>query len=250
MILDRFIAHLWLKWSGWPKAADRLARLAIRYRKHVSSDEYMRFLLALDEKVYSLEGPAAVAAEGGVHPKHRLTDYHGFFISRISATESALDIGCGHGLLSEDIARQAGARVTGIELSQANVAKARAEHAHPDVTYIHGDACRDLPDSHFDVVILSNVLEPIEDRVELLRQVQAGARPSRWLLRVPLFERDWRVPLKKELGLEWRLDVTHHTEYTLESFREEMEQAGLDIAHLEVRWGEIWAECVPQENQQ
>jgi len=57
-----------------------------------------------------------------------------------------------------------------------------------------------------------------------------------------LFERDWRVPLKKELGVEWRLDTTHETEYTLESFKEEIANAGLSITHLEVQWGEIWAQ--------
>lgn len=62
---------------------------------------------------------------------------------------------------------------------------------------------------------------------------------------VLVFERDWRVPFKQELGIEWRLDHTHETEYTLESFQEEADMAGLKIAHLEVRWGEIWSELVP-----
>ena len=34
---------------------------------------------------------------------------------------------------------------------------------------------------------------------------------------------------------------THETEYTLETFAEEMKEAGLSIQHLEVRWGEIWS---------
>ncbi len=46
----------------------------------------------------------------------------------------------------------------------------------------------------------------------------------------------------KELGVKWRLDATHEIEYTLEVFAEEMEDAGLKTDHLEVRWGEIWAE--------
>jgi len=70
---------------------------------------------------------------------------------------------------------------------------------------------------------------------------------QRFLLRVPLFERDWRVPLKKELGVEWRLDSTHENEYTLESFQEEIQEAGLKIQYLEVRWGEIWCEAVTSE---
>ena len=65
------------------------------------------------------------------------------------------------------------------------------------------------------------------------------------LIRVPLFERDWRIPLRRELGVEYRLDPTHETEYTLESFAAEMHEAGLRVTHQEVRWGEVWAECEP-----
>jgi hypothetical protein len=62
------------------------------------------------------------------------------------------------------------------------------------------------------------------------------------LIRVPLFERAWEVPLRKELGLEWRSDATHETEYTEESFAQEMDAAQLTLVHQEIRWGEIWAQ--------
>jgi hypothetical protein len=77
--------------------------------------------------------------------------------------------------------------------------------------------------------------------------VQAKLTPSRWLIRVPLFERHWSVPLKQELGIDYRLDPTHQIEYTQESFAAEMRQTGLEIVHQEVRWGEIWAELKPGE---
>jgi len=64
-------------------------------------------------------------------------------------------------------------------------------------------------------------------------------------LSVPLFDRDCLVPLSKELGLEWRLDKTHETEYTQESFDAEMTAAGLRVAHWGIRWGAIWAEVKP-----
>ncbi len=62
-----------------------------------------------------------------------------------------------------------------------------------------------------------------------LRVLKKEQAPPGFLIRVPLFERDWCAGLKRELGLEWRLDHTHETEYTLESFKTEMEQAGLEI---------------------
>jgi len=106
-----------------------------------------------------------------------------------------------------------------------------------------------LPDEKFDVVILSNVLEHLPGRPLFLRCLYETFQPERFLIRVPLFERDWRVPLKKELGVEWRLDRTHEIEYTQESFEAEIEEAGLVIAHLEVRWGEIWAEVTSDKRE-
>ncbi len=142
----------------------------------------------------------------------------------------------------------AGAYVVGIDLNPDNIAHARQRYAHPGVEYRLGDVAQELRDGPFDVVILSNILEHLPQRPAFLRRVQEVAGPSRLLIRVPLFERDWRVPLKKELGIEWRLDPTHKTEYTLESFAEEMAAASLRITYQEVRWGEIWAEAVPDDS--
>jgi hypothetical protein len=36
------------------------------------------------------------------------------------------------------------------------------------------------------------------------------------------------VPLKKEIGADYRLDQTHYIEYTLEELRQEMDEAGLE----------------------
>jgi hypothetical protein len=50
--------------------------------------------------------------------------------------------------------------------------------------------------------------------------------------------------MKRELGLEWRLDLTHETEYTQESFTPEICEAGLRINYQETRWSKIRAEVV------
>jgi len=223
-------------------AAATLARLAREYARSHSPAETLRFLFDLDTRLYSLEGETAVAYGGGVHTKHRHIRYHDFFVERIAAGETVLDIGCGYGAVACDVATRSAAVVTAIDLNPQNIQQARERHAGAGVTYIHGDATRDLPAGHYDVVILSNVLEHIEHRVEFLKRVSQAATPDRWLLRVPLFEREWRVPLKKELGLDWRLDPTHFTEYTQESFEQEIAEAGLEITHKEIRWGEIWSE--------
>ncbi len=218
--------------------------LVARRADKLPADEALRFLFRLDAELYQLQGRKATDYGGGTHTKHRHLRYHDFFVDRIGAGDRVLDIGCGNGALARDVAERAGARVVAIDHSSANIAAAREQHAHPQVTYQVADALKEVPEGPFSAVILSNVLEHLTDRPVFLRQLAETTGAKRFLIRVPLFERDWRVPLKQELGVEWRLDPTHVTEHTLESFAEEMADAGLTVVHQEVRWGEIWAEAV------
>jgi len=222
-----------------PQFESLIYQLVARRVAALPPDEALRFLFRLEAALYSLQGQKAIEYDGGLHTKHRHTRYHDFFVSRIRAGERVLDIGCGMGAVAYDVAEKARAYVVGIDLNPDSIAQARQRYAHSRVEYRVGDALQEFPDGPFDVVILSNVLEHLPERPAFLRRVQEVARPSRFLIRVPLFERDWRVPLKQELGVEWRLDTTHETEYTLESFAEEMAAAGLRITHQEVRWGEL-----------
>lgn len=213
--------------------------------KSLPPDQVLRFLFRLDERLYAIQSRLAVAYDGGIHTKHRHMNYHNFFISCIKADERILDIGCGIGAVAYDVAEKSGARVIGLELEAHNLAQARQNFSHPQVSYCLGDALIGFIKTPIDVVILSNVLEHLPERPQFLQRIQETVQPKRILIRVPLFERDWRVPLKRELGVEWRLDPTHETEYTLESFAMEMDEAKLQVIYQEVRWSEIWAETRP-----
>ncbi|MFX0022553.1 MAG: class I SAM-dependent methyltransferase [Candidatus Hermodarchaeota archaeon] len=202
----------------------------------------LKFLLNLDQEIYSLTGIESIRYEGGLHTKHRHTKYHDFFIKNINDGDHVLDIGCGNGLLSYDIIQNVNnVKLIGIDISKEKIETAKEKYIHPNLKFINGNALKDLPNKKFDVVILSNVLEHFENRVEFLKQVKRRTKSSTYLVRVPLFERDWRVPLKKELGLDYRLDPTHYIEYTQEKFFEELEKVSLKVENLEIRWSEIWA---------
>jgi SAM-dependent methyltransferase len=227
-------------------SAKRLLRLfVVGILKALPPKATLRLLFRMEQWLYYLEGQIAIAYGNGVHPKHHLTNYHDFFVERVSPNERVLDVGCGIGAVAHEVATRSGAQVVGIDLNPNHIAQARERYAHPRVEYHVGDAQKDLPNGHFDAIILSNILEHLPDRSAFLRQLWRRFSPSCILIRVPLFERDWRVPLKRELGVEWRLDPTHETEYTLDSFVEEIEAAGLRIISQQVRWGEIWAETAP-----
>jgi SAM-dependent methyltransferase len=184
----------------------------------------------------------AIRYEGGIHPKHRLTAYHRFFTERIRKGETVLDVGCGVGAVAFSLA-EAGAVVTGIDLNEINICEARKRFHHPNLIFIHGDACLELPLGPFDVTVLSNVLEHLSERTVFLKRLVSTTNIKRLLIRVPMLTRDWTVPLKQELGLPYYSDPTHETEYTYDSFTAELKDAGLKIDYLQVIWGEIWAEA-------
>jgi len=203
----------------------------------------MWVLLRVDDLLTRCINRLALLYDDGVHVKHRLMRYHDFFVDRIGQGERVLDVGCGYGAVAYSVASKAGAVVTGIDLNAGNIEKARQRFKHPNLTFLEGDALNNLPAGRWDVILLSNVLEHLDRRVEFLATVQQHLNPARWLIRVPMINRDWRVPLRQELGLFYFSDRTHFTEYTQESFEKELLAAGLSITHVQYNWGEIWAEA-------
>ncbi|MEK7619978.1 MAG: methyltransferase domain-containing protein [Patescibacteria group bacterium] len=198
----------------------------------------VRLALKLHTLSYKLASRFAIGAEGGLHPKHRLMNYHQFFLDHIRPTDRVLDIGCGNGALAYDLAGKT-AHVTGIDLNKKNKQAWETRFARGNLLYLVADATTFSPEERFDVVVLSNVLEHIEHRVEFLKRVKHLA--PLFLIRVPMLDRDWITLYKKELGLEYRLDTTHETEYTLENFTKELHDAGLFIRSHSIQFGEIWA---------
>lgn len=197
-----------------------------------------RFLLIMHHKIYLMLGKFICAAEGGLHPKHRLMNYHKFFVDNVNEGDTILDLGCGNGALSFDLAGKA-RFVKGIDKCRRNITLCKQKFARENIEYIVADIIDYLPKERFDVVILSNILEHIEKRQEFLRKL--GSITDKLLLRVPLINRDWVTLYKKELGLSYMLDSTHKIEYNTESFKDEIREAGFEIADYSIQFGEIWA---------
>lgn len=176
--------------------------------------------------------------ENGLHPKHRIINYHQFFLDNVSPNFSVLDIGCGNGFLAYDVAGKV-RHVTAIDFDQTSLATARHTYQRNNIEFLYGDVTTYRFKAQFDAIVLSNVLEHIKDRVTFLKKI--GRIAPRILIRVPMIDRDWMTLLKQEMGIEYRLDPTHFTEFTEESFRDELQQAGLTITALSVRFGEIYS---------
>lgn len=198
----------------------------------------IKFSVWINNFSYKLISFLAVKENGGIHPKHRILDYHRFFLDNIAPGDTILDIGCGNGSVALDVAKKSG-KVVAIDLSARNIEQAKKSASLSNIQYLLGDATKHEFAERFDAIILSNVLEHIEDREAFLDKIKHLA--PKILVRVPLLSRDWLAVYKKEQGLEYRLDKTHSTEYTEESFRKEMEKSGLEIKDHRISFGELYA---------
>lgn len=156
-----------------------------------------RILLRLDNYLYHWISRFAISLENGIHPKHRLMKYHDFFISNIKQYDSVLNVGCGNGSLTYDIALKA-KEVYGIDINQNNINFAIKNFKRQNIHYIHGDATKYTFKRKFDVIVLSNILEHIENRRYFLEELKKLT--NRFLIRVPMINRSWVTLYKKELG--------------------------------------------------
>jgi 2-polyprenyl-6-hydroxyphenyl methylase / 3-demethylubiquinone-9 3-methyltransferase len=91
-----------------------------------------------------------------------------------------LDVGCGGGLLSEELARL-GCHVTGIDPSPASIVEARvhAQASGLNIAY-HVASAENLPfgDGQFDLVLCCDVLEHLEDWRATLPELVRNIRPG------------------------------------------------------------------------
>ncbi len=203
-------------------------------------------LFAIQDALEHVANERAMVHGKGEHPKHKLTNYHRFFVDRIADGERVLDVGCGYGAVARSIARaRASAKVTGADYDKGRLAQARASDNPVNLSFVETDATKSVPPGPWDVVVLSNVLEHIVDRVGFLSALIAMTQAKRFLIRVPHFERDWKMPMRRAVGANYYSDPDHKIEPTEAEFREETARAGLVVDELITPWGEIWAMLHP-----
>lgn len=207
----------------------------------------VKSLLQVYDYVATAIDMEAIRWGNGVHVKHHLMDgIHSFFYNRIPEGSSVLDLGCGYGTVANAIAEKVNAKVFGIDFNKTSIDFASRNYQNPNLQFLHGNVFSDIPEiKSVDIIILSSVLEHLAVRSGFLLNLSERFHPKKFLIRVPTLERTHYVALKRELGLSPFIDPTHQIEYTADIFRKEMEQANLKINHMEIRWGDIWAECEP-----
>ena len=113
-----------------------------------------------------------------VHSWRTAENSAAYLLPHLRAGMDLLDVGCGPGSITADLARLvAPGRVVGVEPALRVVERARA--AYPEVHFVVGDGyALDLADDSFDVVHAHQVLQHLEDPVAALREMARVTRPG------------------------------------------------------------------------
>jgi arsenite methyltransferase len=107
--------------------------------------------------------------------------------------QRVVDVGCGPGLLTTEIADTVGptGHVTGLDVSQhmLTVARQRCEPIADRITLVHGDATAlPLPTASFDAAVSTQTLEYVPDVQAALEELHRVVRPGG---RVVILDTDW-----------------------------------------------------------
>jgi SAM-dependent methyltransferase len=173
-----------------------------------------------------------------VFPEHPVRQKTFSFLQKhLSSAHRVLDLGCSTGTLSRQIADRV-KFVAAIDHNPELIVVAQKEHPPANLVFETADAAEFLSRSPelFDVLILSHVLEHLDNPKEFLQTHMA--RFGNLYIEVPDLERtplnEYRMQLKSQLQYS---DSDHIWEFTREDIHALLDSCGLQIVDSEFRYG-------------
>jgi SAM-dependent methyltransferase len=166
-----------------------------------------------------------------IHPKHLVeAPWHHWYVDYLEEHDVVLDVGCANGVHTLAAAGRA-QRVYGIDadVRQLGIAASAARRRGIDnVQLVAWDVTRPFPfpAATFDAVLFLDVIEHLEPRVAVLREIHRVLKPAgRLLLSAPHRDTSWRRRLRAA-GLFAFSDADHKVEYSRESLLGELASGG------------------------
>lgn len=139
--------------------------------------------------------------------------------------DKVLDLACGFGRLSI-IAIELGCDVCGVDLDLTAIQTLRRNQS--EATWIHGDILNFEPSVKPDWIILSNILEHLDNDLAFLNKIRGMTKNI--IVEVPDFESDPLNYPASVYGVRWYSDADHVREYNLSSLKLLMAKAGWEIS--------------------
>ncbi len=148
-----------------------------------------------------------------------------------------LDVGCGNGLYSIELAKRGAARVVGIDISEVMVdlcrQTTRAEGLEDRCTFEQTDLLQYVPESAFDVTFGIGLFDYIRNPLPVLTKMRELTEDKAILSLPRLWT--WRAPVRKVRLSTRRCDVFFYTKSQIDSL---LRQAGFRT-HTITRIGKL-----------
>lgn len=191
-----------------------------------------RVLSALSMRLVKLTGKSRYA----IHPKHLIRIEAPWYLSRIKAGDTVLDLGCNNGQHTLKLAGKC-RKIIGVDhdkkqlaIAWASVRDKKVNNAQFGIQDLEKKLNFD-PNS-FDKVIFLDVLEHIVNRSQILKEIRRVLKPGGLVfLAVPNIETSWKR-LQQSVGLNGYADPDHKIEYTESQIRKDLGRAGFTIISL------------------
>ena len=144
----------------------------------------------------------------------------------LAAGASVLEVGCGHGILLEGLAR-AGFRVSGLEASFSAASRARMRGLHVS----RGEFPSDCPPGPYDAIVLSHVLEHIESPHDVFAQIEQLAPGGQALF----IQSNWQGLVPQVYLHKWCawMPNEHFWHFSPKGLRRVLEKRGWKILAIE-----------------
>jgi len=172
-----------------------------------------------------------------VHPKHLIKIEKPWYLDKIKKNDVVLDLGCNNGQHSLRVAKKC-KKVTGLDYDkdQLKIAKALSKDRKIyNCKFVKHDLEKKLvfKNNFFDKVLCLDVLEHINSRDKLLREIKRVLKPKGLaFIAVPNIETSWKR-LQKKAGIKnIYADPDHKFEYSEAEEREIFKKTGLTITSL------------------
>lgn len=159
-----------------------------------------------------------------------------FLLDGVPAECSLLDIGCGKGYIMKQLQTKTN-NILGVDYNKEDIEYLAQHLPHPNIKVICDDIFNymaKLEGVYFDVIILSHVVEHIDEPEPFLARLADKAKT--FYIEVPDFESNYQNAYREKLGTDLVYsDADHVSEFRREDMEEMFKKLDLQILRSEFR---------------